>query len=517
MKETTKSWISIALIWVLLLILASIRPLALPDEGRYGDIGRWMFLSGDWMTPRLNGIPFLHKPPLIYWLQASLFNLAGVHVWIARLVTAFHALLMLIGVYAGLRYVKGEFLARRGVLILGTSLGFLIGGQFINHDFAVATWITIAIGLFSIALRSEKTNLLLARLGFLACAIGFLSKGLLGILLPLGVIVVWLILTNQSRKLISFPWVSGLLIFISISLPWMAKMQMQFPEFFDYFIVRQHFSRFIGAQFNGQQPWWFYLPVICIFVFPWISFLVWDLVDRFQNRFPVKNASQSRSDPFKVLPWIWLLVVLLFFSIPKSKLMGYILPVIPPVTIIILDSWERLSLQRKSAEFWFWLMCVCSITLSVGANLLAQHNSAKEGSVDVATVLKCMLNKDDHVLVAGDYPYDLAFESNLQQPLIVIQDWAVARKMNNDDWLRIFFEGADFDPVAGQVLQERSALENIPAIGRNWLVTPAEFPKAEQLGSWQIFFKGQKWWLWNSDKNGDSIAKKLSCAAKSPE
>jgi len=146
MTATKKSWLIIACIWGLLLILATIRPLSLPDEGRYGDIGRWMFVSGDWLIPRLNGIPFFHKPPLLYWLQAEVFSLVGVHVWTARLVTAVHALVMLIGVYLGVRQVSGELLARKVALVLGTSMGFLIGGQYINHDFLVATWITMAIG-----------------------------------------------------------------------------------------------------------------------------------------------------------------------------------------------------------------------------------------------------------------------------------------------------------------------------------------------------------------------------------
>eukprot|EP01030_Chromulinospumella_sphaerica_P006142 gene6142-6003_t len=149
MTEKTKSWLTIACIWLLLLVLALIRPLSLPDEGRYADIGRWMFISDDWLVPRLNGIPFFHKPPLLYWLQAEVFHLAGVHVWTARLVTAVHALIMLTGVYLGVRRILGEITARKVSLVLGTSVGYLVGGQYINHDFLVATWITVAIGLFA--------------------------------------------------------------------------------------------------------------------------------------------------------------------------------------------------------------------------------------------------------------------------------------------------------------------------------------------------------------------------------
>ena len=141
MTETKRSWLTIAAIWLTLLVLACIRPLSLPDEGRYADIGRWMLVSGDWLVPRLNGIPFFHKPPLLYWLQAEVFRFTGVSVWAARFVIASHALLLLVCLHLGVRKVHGELFSRRFTWVLGTSVGFLIGGQYINHDFLVATWI----------------------------------------------------------------------------------------------------------------------------------------------------------------------------------------------------------------------------------------------------------------------------------------------------------------------------------------------------------------------------------------
>jgi len=88
LTEQRKSWLALATLFLLLLVLAALRPLAVPDEGRYGEIGRWMLYSGDWLTPRLNGIPFFHKPPLLYWLEAALLALFGVNAWAARLAPA---------------------------------------------------------------------------------------------------------------------------------------------------------------------------------------------------------------------------------------------------------------------------------------------------------------------------------------------------------------------------------------------------------------------------------------------
>ena len=103
MTEQRKSWLALATLFLLLLVLAALRPLAVPDEGRYGEIGRWMLYSGDWLTPRLNGIPFFHKPPLLYWLEAALLALFGVNAWAARLAPALHAALLLLTMYAAVR------------------------------------------------------------------------------------------------------------------------------------------------------------------------------------------------------------------------------------------------------------------------------------------------------------------------------------------------------------------------------------------------------------------------------
>ena len=138
------SWFYIALLWLFLLVLASLRPLSLPDEGRYADVGRWMLMSGDWLAPRLNGIPFFHKPPLLHWLQAFSFGVLGVGAWSARLVPAIHAGLMLVVMYLAARTCKSEKFARNAVLILGSSVGFLISGQYLNHDMLVAAWISVA-------------------------------------------------------------------------------------------------------------------------------------------------------------------------------------------------------------------------------------------------------------------------------------------------------------------------------------------------------------------------------------
>jgi len=213
-----------------------------------------------------------------------------------------------------------------------------------------------------------------------------------------------------------------------------------------------------------------------------------------------------------------------FFSIPKSKLMGYILPVIPPMAILIVKHWDRLTANKKSAGFWFWCICGFSASTSVGANFLARHNSLQDSSRDTAVVLNCLLQPGDQVYVAGAYPYDLPFEINRQEPLLIIQDWADARKNATDDWRRVFFEGADFDPAAGHVLQSEESMQAVLPNGKSWLVAPAEFQLQASYHPWRVIFKGRSWSLWragvrsneNSPENGSTQSACLANARLLP-
>ena len=189
----------LAALLFLLLALAALRPLSVPDEGRYADIGRWMLQSGDWMVPRLNGIPFFHKPPLLHWLLAGTMAVFGVSTWAARLVPALSAVLLLVALYCSSRILVNDQVARRAALMLGTSVSFLIGGQFINHDILVAAWISVAIWGFALAmLCGDRPHAGLARLAFIACALGVLAKGLIGVVLPGLVLFAWILWTRHT-------------------------------------------------------------------------------------------------------------------------------------------------------------------------------------------------------------------------------------------------------------------------------------------------------------------------------
>lgn len=486
------SWLAIASLSVFLLALAALRPLSLPDEGRYADVGRWMLMSGDWLAPRLNGIPFFHKPPLLHWLQASAFAVMGVGAWSARCVPAVHAILMLVVMYLAVRSYASEKMARDSVLILGSSLGFLIAGQYVNHDMLVASWISIAVWCFALSFQpQDKVDVRLSLMGFAACAMGLLSKGLIGFVLPGMVMFVWLMWTGQMGRIKQMPWVRGVLLWSAIGLPWFVVGQLHYSDLFNYLIIGQHFSRYVGDEFNNQWGWWFYVAVLTVLLFPWSLLILQDL--RPLQWFKIwRSERQVRSHHFVSLLWVWTLCIGLFFSLPKSKIVGYILPVLPPMACLGALAWQK-CLSRGRSLGLFNAMLVTSLALSAVLNWQAGKYSLKHSSQDIAQVLACAMDSQDRVYVSGGYPYDLPFYAQLQKPVYVAIDWGQARVDHIDNWSRELYEGVHFDEQAGQVLVPVAAIQH-PSTP-SWLVVPHDSDIHALTDAWTVYAQGKAWLL----------------------
>jgi 4-amino-4-deoxy-L-arabinose transferase-like glycosyltransferase len=493
--------------WLLLvLVLAVVRPMAIPDEGRYGEIGRWMWLSGDWLAPRLNGIPFFHKPPLLYWLEAVSVGVFGAQVWSVRLVPMLHAALMLIGLYTVTRNWAGEVVARRAALMLGSSLAFLVGGQYVNHDMVVACWISLAILCFGWSFASgEVPHAGWARAGFVACALGILSKGLIGLALPGLVLLLWIGWTRQWRKIVRLPWLSGLALFALITVPWFVLAERQYPGMLSYLFGTHQFGRFTATTFNNARPWWFYGVAVVVL---WGVWLPWALVAWWQawRREPLQLAlneglgeAAAQGAQLRDLAWIWVLAILGFFSIPNSKLLGYALPVVPALAVLSSLGWS--CLQGWRAERWLWRgLLALGVVLAVWVNHFAGQFIDKFSSRDAAQALACHAGPADPVYVLGGYPYDLPFLTQRQAPLRVLQDWAALEGKVGDEWRSELLDGVRFDAQAARVLV---ALDKLPALAAEpgqWLVVAhTALPSlATALVPFELSFEGRNWSLYRS-------------------
>lgn len=350
------AWIKdIVLIAVAMSLLYSIflgwYALFTPDEGRYSEVAREMVVTGDYISPHLNGVIFLDKPILYYWLQALSIHLFGLKEWALRFWPVCLGILGTIMTYVGGRILFDRRTGILSAIILATSPMYYGGAHYANLDLEVAVLISCSLLSFIIALQSSSTQ---QRLGFLLAAYVFtglavLTKGLIGIAFPAIIVGSWIILLNRWKSIPKMRLFTGLVIFLCITAPWFLLVQKANPQFFHYFFVEQQFSRFIAnGQYNNQSPGWFYIPIVLVGLIPWSVFFFQALYQHIKSIF--QNYKHHANELYLV---IWFIFIFTFFSIPKSKTLGYILPVFPAAALLIGSYLNRFwdSFQSKGIYY----------------------------------------------------------------------------------------------------------------------------------------------------------------------
>lgn len=428
-------------IW--LACLSWLRPMTLPDEGRYAGVAWEMLRSGEHAVPLLNGMPFFHKPPLYYWLAEGAFGLFGVHPWAARLPSWLAGWLTAMAVYAFMRRYRGGRAAAVAMLVLATQPFFFGGAQFANLDMLVAGMISLTTlaGADTVmrAVRGEPWRVMALVTGVLA-ALGVLSKGLIGVVLPGGILFFWIVAMRQWRGLRALLWPPAIAAFIAVCLPWFWTMQQEFPGFFHYFFVYQQFDRFAEATFNNRQPVWFYLPVVAGLVLPWT---LW-LGGVFRKAFWNKDDAAAYS--VRMLMGIWLAVVLVFFSIPASKLVGYVLPTLAPIAVLIAEVIvAALSDPSSSAHRSFRVCLSAAVGLCVAATAAAALY-AKPTALSLTERARDDFQPTDQVVMLHTYAYDLPMALRDPRPAWVVDNWNNPEIPVRDNWRKELYDSGMFRP-----------------------------------------------------------------------
>ena len=466
------------LLFLWLVSTSWIRPLSLPDEGRYAGVAWEMVRTGEWLTPMLNGMPYFHKPPLFYWITAVSLSLFGPVEWAARLASCVGAMLGAGAGYLLLRRWISHSLSRWYLLILATTPLFFGGAQYANHDMLVAGFICMAIALIADAVlciqASQPWRLQLVG-GWLCAALGLLSKGLIGIVLPGGVIFFWILLGKRWRVLPKLFWWPGPLAFLLVATPWFFLMQKKFPDFFHYFFVYQHFQRFSQSAFNNAQPFWFYIAVIALTSLPWTPWLLarWRL--RRQNELPDAALIQLRQ-----LFWLWMAVITVFFSIPTSKLVGYVLPAIPAFVALLTEglvNGTRFSLR------WRFALVVVAAALCVGS-IIAITRADDITSKPLAKAYRDHAAPGEPLVFLQTYRFDIPFYAHLAEPIIIIDKWD--EPITRDSWSKEMADAAVFKPKAGEkvLVNTPDMLKVLCAQPVTWAISPKDFiASSKQLQS----------------------------------
>jgi 4-amino-4-deoxy-L-arabinose transferase-like glycosyltransferase len=438
-----------------------------PDEPRYAWIARDMAETGDWVTPRLYGKPWFEKPPLYYWGAAESFKLFGVREAAARLPSAISALLQTLALaWLALR-LYGPETALWLLLLLPTSLGMIGFSHAAATDMPFSGMLTIAMVSAAVVLgltRNENSPVIprtpwLALLSFgFFLGLAVLAKGPAAILLCGGAVFFWAIFTKRWRDAFRLFHPAAIAAFCLTALPWYVLCARRNPDFFRIFIIEHNFKRFLTPEFQHIQPFWFYGAVLPIALLPWTALAVWSLIAGAVKLTRLKQLSAN-----SLFFLTWGLFCLVFFSISRSKLPGYILPALPAIVALMahsrftLASGKTRSLAISLFASSLVFACCFAIVEYLAAHVSGGHlNFAMAAGVTLGalSVANLMLGAGASLWFKGAFGRGLAACCVL--PILL----AVA---NSDKLLPSFFL---WDP-SGRTLSEELERHAIPAAELN--------------------------------------------------
>jgi 4-amino-4-deoxy-L-arabinose transferase-like glycosyltransferase len=342
-----------------------------PDEPRYAWIARDMQETGDWVTPRLYGKPWFEKPPLYYWGAALSFKLFGVSETSARLPSAISALLATLALaWLALRLYGAET-ARWLLLLLPTTVGMIGFSHAAATDMPFAAMLTIAMvfaaqllnlvpsvtpqsqihpastsSLRSFISLTSSTSSSSFFFGFFL-GLAALAKGPAAIILSGGAVLLWAVFTKRWRDAFCCLHPVAIAGFCLTALPWYILCARRNPDFFRVFIIEHNFNRFLTPEFQHIQPFWYYVPIFVLAVFPWIFFHAHAKLQFFSDWIRRLPASHSQA-----LLLAWATFTFLFFTVSKSKLPGYIMPAIPPMAFLMANAAASTARDPRRSPRW---------------------------------------------------------------------------------------------------------------------------------------------------------------------
>lgn len=359
-------------------------PLGNPDEGRYSEIPREMIASGDWVLPRLNGVVYFEKPPLVYWMNAIAFSVFGENEWSARAVPAVFGLAGVLMTYAAGRRLRGRRAGLLSAIVLGSSILYFVLSRILILDMVVSVFTAAALFLFILGVNeapgARRRSLFYGL--YVCAALATLSKGLIGVALPGAVMFFWLLIFNQWKRLLPFYLPTGLVLFLAIAAPWHVMAAQRNSEWAYFYFVHEHWLRFTTTTHGRYEPFWYFIPILIAGFLPWTGYLV-SAVQSCGRGFWARRKDDA--DVWFLITWA--VFIFLFFSKSQSKLAPYILPIFPAMAVLV-GAWFARVLEEGKARslrvgLWtFLILCglfsVAVLALCVKPTLIRDSESAIE-------------------------------------------------------------------------------------------------------------------------------------------
>ena len=329
----------------------------MPRSLRLEDIRHsFQCIAGGTVTPILYGQPWLEKPALYYWRAMSFFKEFGVSDWSARLPSSSATFALIILIFLHMRRFRpGGHLD--AALITVSCVGIVSFARGASTDMQLAA--PFCIGMLGwYAWYETGKKFWLFDLYFFG-AVATLAKGPVAPFLTFFIILLFVGLRREWTALRRTIWLPGVLLYLVIVLPWYIAVQKKNPTFYRSFFLEHNLERFATNRYQHNQPVWYYLVVVLLALMPWTVIAIRALVDSIQiaiaewkvRHHPQRYLGHSRAgDAFPEFLVLWALFPILFFSFSGSKLPGYILPSLPPLTILTADYLNRI--RRDGLPAW---------------------------------------------------------------------------------------------------------------------------------------------------------------------
>ena len=345
-------------------------PLLEPDEGRNAEVGREMVASGDWITPHYNGFVYLDKPAVFFWMEAASLKVFGVSEASARLPSALMALATMLLVWFLARRMFGDTAGlRAGLVFAACPLAFVLAREVI-FDMTLTFLVTVAMVAFWLVEESGFQRPWFEALMFAAMGLAVITKGFVGILIPLIAVLIYHAARGRVREWLRLRWGWGLLVLLAAALPWFIAVSVRNPDFPRYAFWNESLKRFTTAAAHRGGGIFYYIPVFLGGFFPWSLFLLlagWNHLRRW------RELRQESSRPVVFL-LSWAVWVFLFFSLSHSKLPTYFLPAIVPLSILMGLVWQEVG-KHESPGPPDWLTAGFALLLAIGVLVAAASHS----------------------------------------------------------------------------------------------------------------------------------------------
>jgi 4-amino-4-deoxy-L-arabinose transferase-like glycosyltransferase len=408
----------IVLVWAVIYVGSLFQPPLMDDADTvHAEAAREMVEHNDWVTLKINdGFRYLEKAPLMYWCVAASFKIFGVHDWSARLPIALGMLALLLVVYRiGRRFYADEG-GLYAALVLATGFGPFIYTRFMIPEMLVALWLALGFDFFLESLeqsdRGEQPSLLVCWGLAATMALNVLTKGLIGLVFPIGTIFLYLLLTKNLRHLLRLRLFSSFLVFLAIAAPWHLLAGIRNPAqgeargFFWFYFVNEHFLRFLKKRYPADYdtvPLWLFWGLMLVWLMPWTAFIV-QAVRQVPAKLTAFREGLSAQQRATLIFALWPLVILLFFSF-SSRQEYYVLPGLPGVALL-LGGWlvresasEQGSFERRSGKISSIVLAVVGVAVCVVCVALAWQSKTPPANYDIAELLK--KNPQDYALSFG--------------------------------------------------------------------------------------------------------------------